>query len=328
MTSDGTPAGVVVGFGRDGTTGEILDWAAAEAATRGCPLRLLHVMPPAPPTDPYGFLVTDVEALVGLRTDAERRLRHALCRARSVAPEIEVTARLAQGPIIPVLIDRARGAAMLVLGRGLRAERGLLRRSVSARVSSRAGCPVVVVGPSPASASGSPPRVVVGIDSAASCAGAVGFAFAAARQRGIPLVAVQAWSPEPPADLEPMGAPTAMAEMQARRTLDEALEPWRTAYRDVAVHTAVVRGDPARVLRAQSRGAALLVVGTRGRGALQRTVFGSVSRTLLDQADCPLAIIHRGIPVVMPRLSRGREPAAGDRPSPRGRPGRRRDVEG
>jgi nucleotide-binding universal stress UspA family protein len=329
MTSGGTPAGVVVGLGGDGTTAEMLDWAAAEAATRGCPLRLLHVTPPPPPTDPYGFLLTDVEAMVGLRTDAERRLRRALSRARAVAPDIDVTARLVQGSVVPVLVDRARGAAMLVLGRGLRDERGLLRRSVSARVGGRAGCPVVVVGPSPASPSGSPPRVVVGIDPAASCTGAVGFAFGAARQRGIPLVAVQAWTPEPPADLESITVPTAMAEMQARRTLDEALECWQTAYRDVSVHTAIVRGDPARVLQAQSRGAALLVVGTRGRRALQRTVFGSVSQALLDQADCPLAIIHRGLPVAMPRLpGRGREPAGGDQPSPRGWPGRGRDVEG
>jgi nucleotide-binding universal stress UspA family protein len=97
MTSGGTPAGVVVGLGGDGTTAEMLDWAAAEAATRGCPLRLLHVTPPPPPTDPYGFLLTDVEAMVGLRTDAERRLRRALSRARAVAPDIDVTARLVQG---------------------------------------------------------------------------------------------------------------------------------------------------------------------------------------------------------------------------------------
>jgi nucleotide-binding universal stress UspA family protein len=325
MTPGGTPAGVVVGFGADGRTEDMLDWAAAEAATRGCPLRLLHVTPPPPPTDPYGFLVTDVEALVGLRNNAERRLRQALSRARAVAPDIDVTARLAQGSVIPILINRARGAAMLVLGRGLRDERGLLARSVSARVSSRAGCPVVVVGPSPAPASGSPPRVVVGIDPAASCTAAVGFAFGAARQRGIPLVAVRAWTPEPPADLEPIAVPTAMAEMQARRTLDQSLARWQIAYRDVSVHTVIVRGDPARVLQTQSRGAALLVVGTRGRGALHRTVFGSVSQTLLEHASCPLAVIHRGIPTSIPtgvpRLpGRGCEPAGGDQPSPRGRP--------
>ena len=245
MTSGGTPAGVVVGFGGDGTTEEMLDWAAAEAATRGCPLRLLHVMPPPPPTDPYGFLVTDVEAMVGLRTDAERRLRQALSRARAVAPDIDVTARLVQGSVVPILVDRARGAAMLVLGRGLRDERGLLRRSVSARVGSRAGCPVVVVGPSPAPASGSPPRVVVGIDSAASCTGAVGFAFGAARQRGIPLVAVQAWTPEPPADLESIAVPTAMAEIAGpqnpRRGIGALATPPTAMYRSTPPSCAAIR---------------------------------------------------------------------------------------
>ena len=325
MTSGGTPAGVVVGLGGDGVPSEALDWAAAEAATRGCSLRLLHVIPPPPPTDPYGFL-TDVEALVGERADAEQALRQALSRARAVAPDIDVTARLAQGSIVPFLLDRARGAAMLVLGRGPHDVPGLLRRSVSARVGSRAGCPVVVVGPSRAPAAGSSPRVVVGIDPAASCTGALGFAFGAARQRGIPLVAVHAWTPDPPADLEAVAAPAALAEMQARKTLDEALERWQPAYRGVSVHTVTVRGDPVHVLDAHSRGAALLVVGTRGRRALLRTMFGSVSQTLLDQVDCPLAIIHQDIPMVMPRLpGRGRAPTGDAQPSPLGRTGRGRN---
>ena len=58
------------------------------------------------------------------------------------------------------------------------------------------------------------------------------------------------------------------------------------------VETAVVTGDPRTVLLAEAAGAALLVVGSRGRGPLAGLLLGSVSGALAGRAPCP-TVVHR-----------------------------------
>lgn len=287
-------AAVVVGIDDAGSSGDAVDWASAEAAARGCPLRVVHAFHPPLPADPYG-VIPPIDDLFATRTAAEAILADAVVRARSIASDVEVSPLLLLGPPARALLDEAHRASLLVLGtRGLRGLRGLLARSVSVKAAAHASCPVVVVQPprDERDPGWSPARVVVGVDATASCTSAVGFAFQAARQRGIPLFAVHAWTPDPPADLEGIcGSPT-MAEALARRTLGRALDGWQSEFIDVPVHTALVRGDAAHALVAQSRGAALLVVGTRGRGHLLGTIRGSVGQAVLRHGYCPLAIIH------------------------------------
>ena len=288
-------APVVVGIDDAGSSGDAVDWASAEAAARGCPLHVVHAFHPPLPADPYG-MIPPIDSLFTAREAAEALLGEAVARAGSVASDVEVSPLLLLGPPTRALLDEARRACLLVLGsRGLCGLRGLLARSVSVQVAAHASCPVVVVQP-PRGAGDpgwSPSRVVVGIDGTASCTPAVGFAFQAARQRGIPLVAVHAWTPDPPADLEGISGPPTLAEALARRTLERALDRWQCEFTDVPVHTALVRGDPEHALVTQSRGAALLVVGTRGRGHVMGTVLGSVSQAVLHHGHCPFAIIRR-----------------------------------
>jgi len=314
-------APVVVGIDDTGSADDALDWAAAEAAAGGCPLRVVHAFHPPLPADPYGA----VPAMGGIplaRAGAEQVLARAMVRARSVAPDIQVTTRLLPATAAPALLGEARDARLLVLGsRGRRGLRGLLSRSVSAQVSAHARCPVVVIRPSGALDAGSalPARVVVGIDAAASCTPAVGFAFQAARQRGIPLIAVHAWIPDLPADVEAITALPITAEALARGTLERALHRWQAAFTAVPVHTALVRGDPAHALIAQSHGAALLVVGTRGRGPVMGTVLGSVSHTVLRHAHAPLAIIRHDTVTPHPLASPERDQRLGHHESSRHR---------
>jgi nucleotide-binding universal stress UspA family protein len=59
---------------------------------------------------------------------------------------------------------------------------------------------------------------------------------------------------------------------------------------DVEVQTVSVDGDPRQVLLDLSSRAHLLVVGSRGRGALSSMLLGSVSAAVSDDAACPVVV--------------------------------------
>lgn len=177
--------------------------------------------------------------------------------------------------------------------------RGMLAGSVTGHVATNASCPVVVVRSADGrvldrAAPDALARVVVGVGPTPSCTPAVGFAFQAARQRGIPLSAVHAWTPDTLADVDGASGARTLTEFFGRRSIEKALARWRDEYAGVPVFSELARGDPAPVLVAESRGAALLVVGSRGRGRFRGAVRGSVSQTVLHGAHCPIAIVHHG----------------------------------
>ncbi|MDN5920367.1 MAG: universal stress protein, partial [Pseudonocardia sp.] len=323
MSPHAARAAVVVAVDDAGTAADAVDWASAEAATRKCPLRIVHAFHPPPP-DPYG-VASATDNLLTTRATAEMVLRNAAARAHSIASDIEVTTTALHGTPSRTLLSEATGARLLVLGsRARHGLRGLLTRSVSIHLAAHASCPVVIVRPPPSmDAPGwSPPRVVVGVDTTDSSA--LGFAFRAAHQRGLPLFAVRAWTPDRPADLEGVSGPTPLAELLARRTLERALEHRRPEFPDVPVHTALLRGDPAQALIDQSHGAALLAIGTRGHGHLAGTMLGSVTQTVLRHGHSPLAVVHDTTTAPSAAVAErdhgsGRDTRSGRRDTPRNR---------
>jgi nucleotide-binding universal stress UspA family protein len=76
------------------------------------------------------------------------------------------------------------------------------------------------------------------------------------------------------------------------RLLSEALAGWSEKYPDVQVIAETIRVHPARVLADASEAAALVVVGSRGRGAFAELLLGSVSQNVLQQARCPVAVVR------------------------------------
>jgi nucleotide-binding universal stress UspA family protein len=285
---------VVVAVGND-TNGQALDWAAAEASARRCPLHVVHAERLQWVIDPSSLV--PVADFSSCRVTGEHVLREAVDRARSVAPDIEVSAESVVGGTVPLLVARARGAQLLVLGchdapfpRRLRSH---LIHPVCGAVARRAPCPVAVVRPLPSSPhAGSPPRVVVGVGAHGASAAPLGVAFQAAAQRGVPVTVVHAWTPDLPADHEAVCGPATAAEARAGRTLDQALEPWRSRFADVPVETRLVVAEPAAALIRESEGAALVVVGSRAHGAARATLFGSVSRRVAERARCPVVVVR------------------------------------
>lgn len=317
---------VVVAVGNDGN-GHALEWAAAEASARGCPLHVVHAERFQWTVDPSGLI--PVADLSSWRASGEHVLQEAVDRARSVAPDIEVSAESVVGRTVPLLVARARRAQLLALGchdapfaRRLRSH---LIHSVCGAVARRAGCPVALVRPLASSAhAGSQPRVVVGVGAHGAAAAPLGVAFQAASQRGVPVVAVHAWTADVPADHEAVCGPATAAEAHAGLVLDQALEPWRSRFADVSVETRLLAGEPAAALIRESTGAALIVVGSRARGAARTALFGSVSRRVAERAHCPVVVVRTAGATEVEPVHPGRRTAVPHTDPARGKDVRRR----
>ena len=65
-----------------------------------------------------------------------------------------------------------------------------------------------------------------------------------------------------------------------------------TIGKPVKVETAILRGDPATALIAESRDAAMVCVGSTGIGRFARALLGSTVAELAEAAHCPVAIIR------------------------------------
>jgi nucleotide-binding universal stress UspA family protein len=284
---------VVVAVGTD-SDGRAVDWGAAEAAARGCRLLVVHVEPLRWAVDPSGLVPVDIASY---RLAAEEVLRAAVRRARAVAPDLDISAEAMFGCTVPLVASQGRRAQLLVLGGGTprfgAGARTLLDPSVCGAVARREGCPVAVVrslrsGP----CAGRPSRVVVGVTGTGTSTAALDVAFQAAAQRGLPVTAVHAWTPDVPADHEGVCGPHIAAEERERRAVDRVLQPWRCRFRDVPVETQLSHADPASALVRESEGAALVVVGCRAHGAARAALSGSVGRSLLRRARCPVVVVR------------------------------------
>ena len=61
---------------------------------------------------------------------------------------------------------------------------------------------------------------------------------------------------------------------------------------EVQIETRVIEGRPAATLVEESRGADLLVVGSRGHGGFTELLLGSVSHQCAHHAECPVLIVR------------------------------------
>jgi len=284
---------VVVGVDGSPSSDLATAWAADEATRRRVPLRVVHAfiwplmhlhLGPGP----------DAPAHAGLRAEAVRILDDAKSLARSRHPELDVQTVLVTGMIVPVLLGESRNAQIVVLGsRGLGGFTGLLVGSVAVQMCAHASCPVIVtLATGTLNVAGS---VVVGVDGSGLSMRAVAFAFEQADARGVPLIAVHAWTravSRKPGDMLPVVHDVDAVQEEERRVLAESLAGWSDKYPDVAVEQRLVHGHAAETLLAESGQAQLLVVGSRGRGGFRGLLLGSVSQAVLHHATSTVAVIR------------------------------------
>jgi nucleotide-binding universal stress UspA family protein len=284
---------VVVGVDGSVSAQGALAWAAAEASSRHCPLRIVHAFSWPMLGNPLDMtFVGDMN--LGLQSAAEWILTEAEAHAREVAPNIKVIANLFVGPAAPTLLNEAQAADLVVVGsRGVGGFRGLLVGSVSATVAAQAPCPVVVVHPRgdgtafPASPTG---RIVVGVDGSEISAAAIRFAFQQAARRHIGITAVQAATPT--RQHPSLRVPAGIVDQIDRELFAEAMKSKRVLFPAIDVQTKLVHAHPAQALIHASAGAELVVVGSHGRGGFAGMLLGSVSQAVLQHAACPVAVVR------------------------------------
>jgi nucleotide-binding universal stress UspA family protein len=137
-----------------------------------------------------------------------------------------------------------------------------------------------------------PRRIVVGIDGSPASLAALGWAAQQAELTGSSLEIVTTW--EWPTSFGwavlPAGYDPA-AEM--KKELEPTLASLRVAHPQVPVSWKIVEGHSAPVLVKESRGAELLVVGSRGHGEFIGMLIGSTSEHCVANAACPVVVFRK-----------------------------------
>lgn len=279
---------IVVGIDGSDEALEATRWAAVEAERSGVGVRLVGAVPWTHfrALGPVAMEADDSRA-AAFRV-ARENLERAAAEAGRTVPRDRVEYEIHDGKPASVLATESESASLLVVGdRGSGGFAGLLVGSAAVSVAATSRCPVVVVrgGAGPPDA-----PVIVGVSGSADGDAAVGFAFGQASERGVPLVAVRAWSDEV------LGSAAAFldrSEIERRETtvLGETLAPWQHKFPRVTVQHRLVLDRPAAALVTGSADAQLVVVGSRGHGERVGTLLGSVSRSVVHHAHCPVAVL-------------------------------------
>jgi nucleotide-binding universal stress UspA family protein len=285
---------VVVGYDGSPASAAALRWAAAYAETEQNGVRLVHALELPSAGGAMGF--APVVRVTDLVDATEELLDTATEEVRADHPGLRIDVEVTIGAAVPVLLDEAHSARLLVVGSGGLGElRDVLLGSVAAQLTAHASTPVVVVVPAGWTVAAGNSRVVVGVDGSQVSAAAVDFAFGYAGATGAAVEAVLAWEgpvSTGPGDLVPLVYDAETLQRENEAVLAESLAGQGEKHPDVAVWSHVVRGRPADVLAEAARGAELLVVGSRGRGGFRGLLLGSVSRAVLHRTACPVAVVR------------------------------------
>ena len=135
-------------------------------------------------------------------------------------------------------------------------------------------------------------RIVVGVDGSAPSTDALRWALGQARLSGAVVEAVLAWHVPATDGWAPVFDLVEDLTKASERTLADTIAQVAGDGGPVTVEQRVVGGEPAQVLLAAAKGADLLVVGSRGHGAVIGALLGSVSQYCVHHAPCPVVVVR------------------------------------
>jgi nucleotide-binding universal stress UspA family protein len=136
--------------------------------------------------------------------------------------------------------------------------------------------------------------IVVGIDGSAASLEALEWAARQVELTNSTLQIVATWD-WPMTFGWAVPIPTGFDPQQnVQKALAEAEADVRARHPTIQITTRVLQGHPAPLLVEASKGAELLVVGSRGHGEFVGMLIGSVSEFCATNAHCPV-LVHRSV---------------------------------
>ncbi len=137
--------------------------------------------------------------------------------------------------------------------------------------------------------------VVVGVDGSPASQHALLWAAAEAGRRGMALDVVHAWMTPYPLNAPDYFTDPAPFRARGAEVLEHALASLTVPVpAPTEVRPVLVQEYPSKALLHAAERAALLVVGSRGRGGFSGLLLGSVSHNCVQRAPCPVAVIPPG----------------------------------
>lgn len=142
--------------------------------------------------------------------------------------------------------------------------------------------------------------IVVGVDGSEESKAALRWAIGEARLRNVPLSVVHAWFALPALDAD--AGSGVEIDTPADALLEEFVAETVGTPQDVKISVHAVQTDhgAAEALLREADGATLLVVGSRGAGAIRGALLGSVSQKCVQHAACPVVVFRGGAPAPEP----------------------------
>ncbi|GAA1337389.1 universal stress protein [Arthrobacter roseus] len=273
VLSSSADAPILVGFDGSPASFAALEWAVDRAAELGCPVTLIRAVYESsmiPDAARYDTVINAARELL------ETGVRHAC----EIAPGVLLNTRVHSGDVVQALSDLSRNAQMVVLGMDKsNLGPGQVIGSVSHQVAIMSLSPVAVI---PAQDNRTRAGVVAGVDGSAESLQAADFAAAEAQRTSQDLLILTS------------SAVPLKTDAAARTTLNQVVTTMTARYPDVAIQGVLETKDPpAEALLNAAASARLLVVGSRGRGALKRMTLGSVSHKALLNLTCPTIITRQ-----------------------------------
>lgn len=275
--------------GIDGTErGErALEWAARYGAREGAALTLIAVVDPAA-ARAYGIDKQTGDAAI------EGVLQEAKGRVLAKYPATEVDTMISVGKVVDCLVDAAEGCDMIVMGSHHGASVGeTVGGAKGLRVSVSVGIPTAII-PCDWEQGSSNHRIVVGVGPDESSINAIKFAVREAITDGEQLDLVSGWGL--PAILtkpaEAMGGGLDPVGEQYQRNLEQLAAELKAENEELDVVAHAVEGSsPTRAILDYAKDSKLLVLGTHSRSTLGRTLFGSVTHSVLLNLCVPTVIV-------------------------------------
>ncbi|MBB2892737.1 universal stress protein [Flexivirga oryzae] len=279
---------VLVGLDESAESARALSWAATEARRRRWPLHLMHV-------------VHDAAWIYSTSTTTNYPMtpvvRDAVVMLSDWHPDLPVTWSQPAGDPAALLADGAHAARVTAVGsRGRGAVSDAVLGSVTTQLIAQTRCPVAVLRAGTPIAHPDAP-VVVGVGHDTLSLPLLDAAFEQASSRHVDLVVVHAWQLDGPtiADhLELQGLTAEGAQRHEAGLLTRMVADLAQDHPEVEVSTHAVRDGAARTLGRHAADAALLVVGSRGRGEIGGAILGSVSQSVIRSATCPVLVVRGG----------------------------------